>query len=440
MRDGKGAPWEFSMTDVLCLVGAQVKGKPTHKGELEVLCPLGVKKSDGQPACLGVNLQTNGFKCFHECSECISRGGMLDLYNLFLGRPQDDKSGAKKEILERLARGEEAGMRRAEWTVGSCREKESELAHPVILDLTYRRMLASLTLSEHHRKSLEKRGLGEEEIDAGLYRSVPTTQEEWKRVIADMKSAGVRFEGIPGFYRKNGEVRSTAFKPGFFIPYFNEQGQILGLQIRYDVSPKEKGKRYMWFSSRGYENGCGARNIASFGIPGLMPRIDSGMTVYVTEGALKSYVANVLDGKHHPFVAIAGVNCWKQWEDVCRTLKANGVTTVIDVFDSDREENPRVMRAIAKLYTIANEQGIIMRRFNWGTQQKGIDDYLLAVRERKNDAGAQHRKNSIPPPPERRLMPLPSAKPRQRQIEIQNPKRKVPLPPKKYSKNQPIGR
>ncbi len=89
---------------------------------------------------------------------------------------------------------------------------------------------------------------------------------------------------------------------GFFIPYFNSKGQIVGMQIRFDKGDK----RYLWFSSAGFQGGCSARNIASYGIPGVMPECKKGQIVYVTEGALKAHIACELSESHEPYIALAG--------------------------------------------------------------------------------------------------------------------------------------
>ena len=110
-----------------------------------------------------------------------------------------------------------------------------------------------------------------------------------------------------------------------------------------------------------------------------MPKCDGTKTVYITEGALKAHIACVLSGNHNPYIALAGVNCFNQWEETCVYLKSVGVTHVIDAFDSDRESNEHVRNALKKLYAIAARYGISMTRFNWGTTYKGVDDYYLAV-------------------------------------------------------------
>lgn len=405
--DRKGTPWEFTMSDVLSLVSPTLKsGKPSRKGEIEVLCPRGVKSKNGRTACLGVNLQSQGFKCFNECSDCINHGGMLDLYNLFTGRSCEDKRGAKREILERLGKGERKTQQREIWLPDySVRKQQQDLASPEILDKTYRAFLDSLDLNETHKANLISRGLSEEAIQKGLYRSIPRDKGAWGRILSRLRKEGVNFDGVPGFYRENGKVHTTAKREGFFIPYFNQDGMLCGLQIRYDTKPGNSKTRYMWFSSNGYENGCAASNIMSWGIPGHMPAVDGSSVVYATEGALKSYIAHELDGKHHPFVAIAGVSCFGAWNDACTVMEQRGIDFVVDAFDADRDENPRVQRSIQKLYEIAASHGIRMRRFNWGNQEKGIDDYLLSVRKHNLARIEEGREESIVLTPPRKFTP-----------------------------------
>lgn len=395
-QNGNGKPWEFTIRDVLNVVGAQATGKTTRKGETEIICPRGLKHSDGKPVCIGVNLERNNFKCFHECSDCPNRGGMLDLYNLFTGRPAEDRAGAKREIIEKLGTGSVKPVQISP-VERTWKAKESDAAAPETLDRTYRAVLNELTLYAEHAENLKERGLNDTAIRAGFYRSIPTQKGEWTRVLVKLREEKITFTGVPGFYSKDGKVFATAYRSGFFIPYFDECGRICGMQIRYD-KPVDKKHRYMWFSSAGYENGCSARNVCTFGIPGFQPKCDGKKTIYVTEGALKSYIASALDSRHHPFVAIAGVKCYAQWDAACAYLEQCGVKFVVDAFDSDRETNFRVMEAIGELYKIAKKHGIRMRRFNWGTEQKGIDDYLLSVVRKKEEKNNGATRKFVPPP------------------------------------------
>ena len=192
-------------------------------------------------------------------------------------------------------------------------------------------------------------------------------------------------------------MQIAAFASGFFVPYFNADGKITGMQIRYD-KPKEGYPKYVWFSSIGYgTDGCAAYNSAFYGIPGLSD-VSSSKTVYVTEGALKAAISTCLDKNHHPFVAIAGVNCYAQWEELCEYLKKKQIRIIVDAFDNDRTVNEHVERALKKLYSIAESHGIRMQHLSWDTAYKGIDDFLLSVTNRKKEG----RKPSFIPPKQRR--------------------------------------
>lgn len=368
--------WSFSMDTVLDLVGAKTRGKVTRAGEIEVQCPHGVCGRNKQPVYFSVNVAKGQYNCFHCCSGCPYSGGMIDLYCMFTGIDPNDRQFAKHAISMDLS-GKPAHTK---CKIVMRPESDIDLslqARPdAELDKAYRAVLNELTLNPEHRENLRKRGLTDEVIDRCLYRSVP---EHWAGVFVRLKKLKISFIGIPGFYEKNGKAFSACTKPGFFIPYFNADNQIVGMQIRFD----DGDKRYRWFSSPGYENGCSAKNIASYGIPGVMPKCAKDKTVYITEGALKAHIACTLSGNSNPYIALAGVNCFNQWEATCEHLKALGVTHVADAFDSDRESNEHVRNALKKLYAIAARYGITMTRFNWGTAYKGVDDYFLAVSQGK---------------------------------------------------------
>ena len=362
--------WNFTMQDVLACVGAITRGKVTRAGEIEVQCPNGVCNSRHQPVWFSCNLSKGTYNCFHCCTDCPYKGGMIDLFCMFSGVDPNDRKEAKRQLSIALDGGVSNYKPREIFLLPEPENTRSDED----LDLVYRTLLSKLTLNPSHRDNLHKRGLSDEEIDRAMYRSLP---EKWGPVFVELKKAlpGETLEGIPGFYTNGGKVFSAFTKSGFFVPYFNERQMIVGMQVRFDQGEH----RYLWFSSTGYPGGARSRNIASYGIPGAMPKLNSGTPVYVTEGALKAHIACVLSGGRNPYIALAGVNCFNQWENACTMLRACGVTQVIDAFDSDRETNEHVRNALARLYEIAQRYGITMRRFNWGTKQKGVDDYYLAV-------------------------------------------------------------
>jgi len=367
---------DITIRDVLNVCSANIVGKVSQKGELRVQCPYYVTNSHGKIVTFDVNIGKNVFKCFHECQGCIAKGGPTALYSM-LTQKTEANSQAYSELKEKLYGGHQSTA----VTVPDYQKKtEAKRASAKALDRAYRAFLAQLTLEDCHRANLRERGLNDSFIETGLYKSVPNSIDAGI-AIKNAENQGVSFDGVPGFYRMSDfTLANVTGNDGFFIPYFNQSGQITGMQIRFDQA-KEDQPRYRWFSSAGRENGCSAVNSATFGIPGTMARYNSGQLLFVTEGGLKAAVASCLDEAHHPFIAIPGVMCYSQWEKVCSSLEQNGIRFIADAFDSDRETNIHVEEALKKLRTIASNHGICMVRVNWGTNQKGVDDYLLANTE-----------------------------------------------------------
>lgn len=105
----------------------------------------------------------------------------------------------------------------------------------------------------------------------------------------------------------------------------------------------------------------------------------------MTEGGLKAAVAQSLVEKESGwFVAISGVSCFTVWAYLVRYLKDNGVTTLVDEFDSECKTNPNVAHSIDKLYEIAEEMGLKMTPWEIDPAYKGVDDFLFAKKQRKN--------------------------------------------------------
>lgn len=106
----------------------------------------------------------------------------------------------------------------------------------------------------------------------------------------------------------------------------------------------------------------------------------------MTEGGLKAAAAQSLSNGW--FTAIPGVSTYEAWRKLLEYFKEQNVETIVDAFDSDRATNSSVANAIKKLHEIAKEYGYEMKTWNWGTEQKGVDDYLLAqkIKREKEEA------------------------------------------------------
>ncbi|MGK7876665.1 MAG: plasmid replication protein, CyRepA1 family [Xenococcaceae cyanobacterium] len=118
------------------------------------------------------------------------------------------------------------------------REREKARCHRLLSacerDTAIRQILVQLELGEQHRAQLRLRGMTEEQIESGMYRSV----QKWQRLRfrANDNLAGVRHGG------KGLQVPAS----GILCPIPNHKGEFVGWQLRLD-EPGELPK-YLWAS------------------------------------------------------------------------------------------------------------------------------------------------------------------------------------------------
>ena len=156
--------------------------------------------------------------------------------------------------------------------------QEVEPADAATRDVVYAGLFDKLSLSGEHRESLRRRGLRDEEIGRGGYRSLPGWgREEIAGALAGQFGAEV-VSKVPGFYKKEGGGWTLAGAAGLVIPVRDVEGRIVALKVRADG--EGSGPRYSYVSSKGY-GGPGP------GAPVHVPRadgLDRG-TVRITEGS-----------------------------------------------------------------------------------------------------------------------------------------------------------
>ena len=369
-------PPEYVIHD-LCHAQCDRGGRANQKGELTVICPVNPKKK------FQINIANGGiWNCFKGCPNCPAankKKGILEFYCLYFNC--SDTKEAYKQIKESMGQGEQkkkVAKRKSEMMKPI---DTIETADPDILDKAYTALLDNLSLTEEHYKDLIKRGLSEQDIEDVKFRSMP--QNGLITIAKAVEASGCTIKGVPGFYMEDQNPKLNVFGSGYLIPYRNEKGQIIALQIRKDVTLTDdmseeqkrdvKSRRYRWLTSSDKNGGSSATNWPFYGI---QTKNTTTNVVYATEGGLKAAVAQSLsDGW---FVAIPGVSCFTAWRQLLTYLKNKGVTHIVDAFDSDRATNPNVAANIEKLHTIAKEEyGYNLINWDWGTEQKGVDDYLL---------------------------------------------------------------
>ena len=130
-----------------------------------------------------------------------------------------------------------------------------------------------------------------------------------------------------------------------------------------------------------YTNGCESGSFCSV----YTKEGDDPTIVYITEGEKKAMVANqFLDV---PVISVPGVNSfYKLFEkqsgmeqSIIESLKSNGTKAVAIVYDADKEENEKVLRAEQGAVKSFMDYGIRVAIGEWNPKWgKGLDDVLLS--------------------------------------------------------------
>lgn len=245
----------------------------------------------------------------------------------------------------------------------------------------YLEMLSLLPLEDKHYQNLKSRGLSDEMIRGNMYKSLPTSSKDRKRIISHL-TAHFDLSDMPGFYTKELQWQMACCQhSGFFIPVCDRYNQIQGLQIRLDEGPpkivtypdgrrvKKKGDRFRWLSTRGsfYQNGTGISSYIH------IVGDQNCDTLRITEGPLKADIASYLSGGEL-FLGLTGVQNLKHLGEIVAQLNPK---RILECIDMDVRCNPDVQRAQAKIQSICMPLCEEYRTFTWPPNQKGIDDWLL---------------------------------------------------------------
>ncbi|MCA1623850.1 MAG: DUF3854 domain-containing protein [Acidobacteria bacterium] len=234
-------------------------------------------------------------------------------------------------------------------------------------------------LYSYHAERLLARGLGVDTIARNLYASVP--EQAGGNELAQELSKRFDLTGVPGFYKhSNGIWQLNTYHKGYYVPYRNPKGKIIGLQIRLD---KPIGKtKYVWLSTAEKDSGASSGSPLHFVNVNL---IHESKEVYITEGALKADVIGELSKVG--VVAMAGVKNVKA-EILVETLKLlfPNLKRVFIAFDMDFQTNENVEKALSEMETgFQKWNGLEVKTLVWNLSDgKGFDDYLLQAGENEN--------------------------------------------------------
>lgn len=253
-----------------------------------------------------------------------------------------------------------------------------------IRDKVYRRLLSQLDLSKKHREDLIKRGLTDEEIEKGMYKTVPVCG---LHSLAAYAIEGIKFEegrGVPGFTDVN-DPKKVLLRPrknGYFVPVITREGLISGMQIRYDnLKPtatdkeKETYKKYSWYSSSEKDTGCGVTGCENIHFAGNWEKTPKSCDI--TEGVLKANIAAFLSGE--PYIGLVGVNNVGQLEKTLSDLREEGLESVYVYVDMDYRDKPEVKKALTNIKKVINRSGNLSYAADGKncTEIKETDEYVV---------------------------------------------------------------
>ena len=367
-----GAYINFDLIDTANLCGIDIKHGTPYKDEAEARCPY----CGDRRYRMYLSRLTNMFYC-HNCG---TGGNAATLYADF------NPSGLRLSNYESYkALSAEPSVRQYDVPITeNCDE-------PPIRELSerseiYLEFLKLLRLERDHLTNLLNRGLSTEIIKGNMYKSFPTDKAE-RQWICDILSSRYDLHGMPGFFRSDGRWKIVGQRNGILIPIRNRDGLIQGLQIRFDSPPvkqitnafgeqvEKKEGRFRWFSTggKGFTDGTGITSYIH--VTGDV----SGDTLYLTEGGMKADIASYLSGGRL-FIGLTGVQNIRYLKEVVASLHPK---RIVECLDMDVRTNPQVQKAQSKIQAVCTPLCEEYRRFFWPRDQKGIDDFLLFKKLKK---------------------------------------------------------
>jgi hypothetical protein len=165
-------------------------------------------------------------------------------------------------------------------------------------------------------------------------------------------------------------------QPLLLIPYRNPIGKIQACQIRFSDAPASVKKRYLWLSLPAM-NSAGSGTPLHFAGWKTFGRTNTNQPILVTEGALKADVAARYLPRYFT-LASGGVSCS---HDLIVNI-SQGKSLAL-AFDNDYQDNPAVLRQLAKLLKLRLVSNGEQKTQNstkilgWSRAEKGIDDALV---------------------------------------------------------------
>ena len=367
-----GAYINFDLLDTAELCGLDIKSRTLAKEEVEARCPY----CNDHRYRMYLNRITHMFFC----QNCGTGGNAVTLY------ADCNPKGIRLTNYESYkALSAEPSVRQYDVPIIESRD-ELPIRELSERSEIYLEFLKLLRLEKDHLTNLLNRGLSTEIIKGNMYKSFPTdkTERQW---ICDNLAARYDLTDVPGFYRSGGRWSIIGLKSGILIPICSKDNLIQGLQIRFDNPPVKRitaadgkvtekvGGRFRWLSTggNGFTDGTGITSYIH--VTGDV----SSDTLYLTEGGMKADIASYLSGGRL-FIGLTGVQNVRYLKEIVTSLHPK---RIVECLDMDVRTNPQVQRAQSKIQAICTPLCEEYRRFFWPKEQKGIDDYMLFMKLKK---------------------------------------------------------
>jgi hypothetical protein len=245
------------------------------------------------------------------------------------------------------------------------RQQRAQLLTETERDREIRKVFDQLNLNQEHRADLYRRGLTDDLIKAGSFRSV----EQWQKLESEVshRLAGVSING-----------RSLITQAGYIWPVKNPKGQILGWQIRKD---DDETGRFAWPTSATKKRPNGATvHLRNGELPIACHRPATGQVltdaIELTEG---TGVKPFITAQHLSRITLgaAGGNftsspeIFKSYLDELST-ELGGSKELILSPDAGAVANPNVMRTYRETHELTSSWGYKLK-FRWWNQFSKAD-------------------------------------------------------------------
>ena len=238
---------------------------------------------------------------------------------------------------------------------------------PPQLHIRYLTLLSHLGLSPKHRNVLEEKGLNETAVAFMAIKTLGKERQHAAQRVADLYPD---WRDIPGLYEDERGRPNLAGSPGYLIPCWDPEGNIIALQIRKDNDSDSKCE---WFSSSHKDGGLGpGGQFSFFGYKKGTNRIR------ITEGGPKAYLAYLHTGV--ATISAPGISFFGS-DRLIDLLLELSILVVVLAPDADFREKPEVLEAVRRAITRFQAAGFQVEVEAWDPSTKGIDDCLLAGHE-----------------------------------------------------------